>query len=125
MSDLASIRERYLRDEPRVRLGGLAANLARIASFSDHEKHKDPVRDLIVESEHFIEWTARDTELETQAELVSLQLELARWRARLDADWSNEGVRREMAARAHQRAGEVLALSGLLDPASAAMRSES
>lgn len=49
MSDLATIRERYLQDSPCVRLGGLAANLARIASFSNNEEHKGPVRDLIVE----------------------------------------------------------------------------
>ena len=115
MSNLAIIRERYLRDGLGVRLGGLAANLARIASFSDHEEHKGPVRDLIVESEHFIEWTARDTELETQAELVSLQVELARWRARLEADWSDEGARRQMGARAKERSREVLELSGLLE----------
>lgn len=115
MSDLAIIRERYLQDDPRVRLGGLAANLARIASFSDHEEHKGPVQDLIVESEHFIEWTARDTELETQAELVRLQVELARWRARLEADWSDEGARREMGTRAKQRSREVLEWSGLLE----------
>ena len=116
MSDLATIRERYMRDNARVRLGGLAANLARIASFADHEQHKEPVRDLIVESEHFIEWTARDTELETQAELVSLQVELARWRARLEADWFDEGARREMGERAKHRSRQVLELSGLLDP---------
>ena len=55
MTDWTMIRERYMRDEPPVRLGGLAANLARIASFSDNARHRMPVIGLIVESQHFIE----------------------------------------------------------------------
>jgi len=114
MRNLAVIRRRCLQDEPRVRLGGLAADLARIASFSDHDGHKRAVRDLIVEAAHFIEWTATDTTLETQAELVRLQVELACWCARLDADWSNGDARRQMRLRAKEMSEEVLELSGLL-----------
>ena len=55
MRDLTAIRERYLRDELPVRLGGLAANLARIKSFSDHPNHCDVIESLLNESKFFIE----------------------------------------------------------------------
>ena len=55
MKDWKAIRERYLRDTLPLRLGGLAANLARIKSFSDHPDHYDVVENLLNESKFFIE----------------------------------------------------------------------
>jgi len=43
-----------------IRLGGLAANLARIESFSNDPKHDEVVLGLVRESQLFIEWTATD-----------------------------------------------------------------
>jgi hypothetical protein len=114
MKDWRMIRERYLRDEPPVRLGGLAANLARISSFSDNRRHKMPVVGLIVESQHFIEWTVPAVELELQERLVGLQIELARWRTRLDREWEDESVRLEVAAQAKYWSQVVLKMSGLV-----------
>ena len=57
MNDLTAIRDRYLKDELPVRLGGLAANLARIGSFSKNTGNAEPVGDLVSESKWFIEWT--------------------------------------------------------------------
>ena len=68
-------RERYLRDQLSVRLGGLAANLARIRSFSDHPDHRDVVESLLEESKFFIEWTVPDAELDVQTVFVELQLQ--------------------------------------------------
>ncbi len=59
MKDWTAIRDRYLRDEFPVRLGGLAANLARIKSFSDHPDHRDAVESLLEESKFFIEERGR------------------------------------------------------------------
>ena len=41
MKNLEAIQERYLRDPLPVRLGGLAANLARVESFSNHAEHRE------------------------------------------------------------------------------------
>ena len=114
MTDWTKIRERYLRDEPPVRLGGIAANLARIASFSDNARHKMPVTGLVVESQHFIEWMVPAVELGMQERLVDLQIELARWRARLEREWEDESVRREIAAQAKRWSHAVLEMSGLV-----------
>jgi hypothetical protein len=74
MKDRNVIQERYLCDELSIRLGGLAANLARVKSFSDHPDHRDIVESLLDESKFFIEWTALDAEPELQADLVELQI---------------------------------------------------
>ena len=75
MKDGVAIRERCLRDQLSVRLGGVAPNLARIRSFSDHPDHRDVVESLLEESKFFIEWTVPDAELDVQTVFVELQLQ--------------------------------------------------
>ncbi|MBI3611371.1 MAG: hypothetical protein HY204_11830 [Nitrospirae bacterium] len=79
MTRLDAVRERYMRDGLEIRLGGLAANLARLASFSGRMKHHGSVEYLIEESKWFIEWMISDTPPEMQADLVDLQIQLAVW----------------------------------------------
>lgn len=110
----ARIKDRYMQDDLAVRLGGLAANLARISSFLDDIRHMQAVNDLVIESEHFIEWTARDAELKDQERLVELQIELAGRQFRLREDWDDESKRREIADFAKNWSNEVLEMSGLL-----------
>ena len=114
MKDRTAIRERYLRDELPARLGGLAANLARINSFSDHPDHREVVENLLDESKHFIEWTAPDAELALQAELVDLQLQLARWQHAWADIWTDPTQRRTVADQARTWSERVLKRSGLL-----------
>src|SRR5262245_3155210 len=92
--DWSSIRERYLRDGVPTRLGGLAANLSRIRSFVNNEKNKLVVEGLIEESKHFIEWTAEETEIETAAQLVELQVELAIWQIKISHMWFDANQRK-------------------------------
>lgn len=80
------VRERYLRDGISRRLLALAANLARIGSFSKDPRNLSAVKDLVKESEHFIEWTVADLPLDWQARLIDLQIRLARYLCRLDGD---------------------------------------
>ena len=79
MRNQATIKERYLRDPLPIRLGGLAADLARVQSFSDNSNLRDAVEGLLDESRFFIEWMAPDAELEKQVVLVELQRQLTRW----------------------------------------------
>jgi len=108
------IRERYLRDELPVRLGGLAANLARIKSFSDHPGHKDLIGSLLEESKFFIEWTFPDTDLEDQAVLAELQIQLAFWQRRWGKIWADPVQRVAVAEKAHDWSKRVLEMSGIL-----------
>ena len=114
MRDWTALKERYLRDPLPVRLGGLAANLARVRSFSDHPDHCDVVEGLLEESKFFIEWTTRDAALDLQAELVQLQVQLSRWQRAWPAIWAEPARRQAVAEQAQQWSERVLHLSGLL-----------
>ncbi|MDZ7342922.1 MAG: hypothetical protein ONA90_00240, partial [candidate division KSB1 bacterium] len=72
MTKLDRLRERYLQDSIPVRLGGLAANLARVQSFSKHPAHREVVYSILQESKWFIEWTATALDIQEAAELVKL-----------------------------------------------------
>jgi broad specificity phosphatase PhoE len=98
-----------------VRLGGVAANLARIESASANEAHCELVRNMIQDSEFLIEWTAPDAEISTASELVEMQIQLAIWQLKWQTIWSDMERRKQVAAQAGQWSERVLELSGLLD----------
>lgn len=112
------IRERYLKDILPVRLGGVAANLARIVSFSDHPKSAPVVTSLLEESLWFVEWSAPDLlpeRAEEAAQLVDIARELTRWH-RIWNDAQNDPAKRsELAQQAQHWSDEVLKMSGLLE----------
>jgi len=114
MKDRNVIRERYLRDELSIRLGGLAANLARVKSFSDHPDHRDIVESLLDESKFFIEWTALDADSELQADLVELQIQLACWQRSWADIWADPVRRVAVAEQAHAWSERLLEISGLV-----------
>ncbi|MGH7362640.1 MAG: hypothetical protein ACREJ7_02590 [Candidatus Methylomirabilales bacterium] len=102
-----------MRETFPVRLGGLAANLARVKSFSDHPGHGDVVEGLLDESKFFIEWTAPEAGLDVQAELVQLQLQLARWQRAWANIWADPRRRTAVAEQAGAWSERVLEMSGL------------
>ena len=114
MKDWTPIRERFMRDDLPVRLGGLAANLSRIKSFSQNEANRSVVKSLIEESKHFIEWTASEAEIETAAKLVELQLELVRWQSKLEQFWPDPIQRKQLAEKSSAWSQQVLESSGLI-----------
>ncbi len=114
MRNQAVIRERYLRDPLPIRLGGLAADLARVQSFSDNSNMRDAVAGLLEESRFFIEWTAPDAELEKQVALVELQRQLTRWQRSWVHIWADPTRRVAMAEQAGVWSERVLGMSGLL-----------
>ena len=114
MKDWTIIRERYMRDPLPVRLGGLAANLSRMKSFSANEASRDTVASLIDESKMFIEWTAAQTEVEIAAKLVELQVQLALWQLRWQNVWDDNSRRSQFAKQSSIWSKQVLEMSGLL-----------
>ena len=114
MKDWTSIQERYLRDAIPLRLGALAANLSRIKSFATHDTSRETVASLIEESRFFIEWTASETATDIAAQLVELQIQLARWQYRWAQIWSDPTQRQQVAEQSSVWSERVLALSGLL-----------
>ena len=104
-----TLRERYLRDPLPIRLGGLAADLARIASFAQNPLNRDAVTSLLEESKYFAEWTAPDAPIDIQAALAEVQTSLARWQRR----WLAGTPAPQMQEQAQRWSDQLLALSGL------------
>jgi hypothetical protein len=111
------IRARYLRDTTPVRLGGLAANLARVKTFSCHAGGRDAVESVIDESKHFIDWAGPELEIDVAAELLTLQRQLVRWQRHLNDVWDDPGRRHDLSEAAGKWSNRVLQLSGLLQEA--------
>ena len=114
MKDWTEIRERYLSDGISIRLGGLAANLRRIKSFASQDANRVAVESLIEESKYFIEWTALETGMDTAAELVELQIELAYWQRKWERLWEDPIRRNQVAEQSQIWSDRILNLSGLL-----------
>jgi hypothetical protein len=117
MTDRTAIRTRYLRDPLPVRLGGIAANLARVRSFAAHDAHGFAVAQLIEESAFFIEWMAPDAPLDVQVALLDLQRLLARWRRHWEVIWLDPSRRAETASQAKAWSDRLLVLVGHLQAA--------
>jgi hypothetical protein len=114
MNNLAQRRERYLKDNLQIRLGGLAANLARIGSFVKNPNNREAVKSLIEESKFFIEWTACDAEVENSAKLIELQIEIALRERQFENDWDNEESRLNFGQQAKIWSEQVLQNAGLI-----------
>ena len=118
MTLLEPIRDRYLRDGVPTRLGGLAANLARISSFASQapgtEHSLAPVTHLLEESKWFIEWTGAEVPEAARPELVELQIQLALWQRAWVTRRMTEDQRHAMIAQAKAWSTRLLELSGLL-----------
>jgi hypothetical protein len=115
MKDWTQIRARYVRDDLPVRLGGLAANLNRIKSFSANEASQAVVESLIDESKMFIEWTAAQVDVNTAEKLVDMQIQLARWQLQWKIIWPDASKRNQVAEQSALWSKQVLELSGLLN----------
>ena len=114
MTKLEAKKERYLRDPIPIRLGGLAANLARVKSFSTNPANGDAVYGLFDESKYFIEWLAAETDIDTASALAGFQLQIALWQLNWNQRWDDENTRAEMARASAEWSQKILERSGLL-----------
>jgi len=115
MSKLEKLRSRYLQDSVAIRLGGLAANLARVASFSKNEGNREAVLATFQESKWFIEWTAGELDFQAAAELIYLQVQMALWQLRSDKKWNDNSWRSELINQSQQWSQRILQMSGLIN----------
>ena len=108
------IMERFLQFNNSLRLGSLAANLARIYSFTTKLNYKDGVETMLDESKFFIDWMAKDSDMDTRIYLLGLQRQLAVWRFNLSKLWDSEEKKNEMADCAKKYSDEIIVKSRLL-----------
>lgn len=104
----AAIRQRYLRDSLPTRIGGLAADLARLSSCAGNPLNQQAVRSLLEEGKYFAEWSAPDAPPEVQAELAEVQVTLAVWERR----WLAGNPAPTMQAEAREWSDRLLKLAG-------------
>lgn len=115
MTNLEERKVRYLRDSLSIRIGGIAANLARVGSFVAFPQGKIAVGGLLEESKYFIEWTAAEFDIAMTVELVDLQRKLVRWHRNIDRFWDDEVTRMAVGAEAIGLSEMLLERSGLLN----------
>ncbi len=108
-----SRRESYLRQPVPMRLGGIAADFARIASFAEIPANA-AVESLMEESKAFIEWAAPDLDIELAVRLIEIQRRVARWHLAWPEVQNDASQRRELANQAQAWSNEILDMSGLL-----------
>ncbi|MEW6041861.1 MAG: hypothetical protein AB1633_10095, partial [Elusimicrobiota bacterium] len=106
-------RSRYLMDTLPVRLGGLAANFARIKSFSDNPAHSKVVESLLEESKFFIEWLTPEAGLDLQEQLVNIQIQLALWQQNWQKIWNEVPKRTAVTEQIKHWSEWILKESGL------------
>jgi len=111
MKDMDSRYDRFMQDPPAIRLGGIAANLARVASFAGNPLNRQAVLDLIEESKWFIEWAGPSEDADMAARLAEIQVALAVTEARMrSGNADTAALSRDAAAWSD----ELLDMSGLL-----------
>ncbi len=114
----AEIHARYMKDALPIRLGGIAADLARVFSFSQNPRSAPVLETLMEESRYFIEWSAPDLlpdRVEDAARLVEIQRGLTDWYFNWAAVQNDVTQRAKLAAQAQQWSDEILKMSGLLE----------
>jgi hypothetical protein len=115
MNNLNTIKERFMKDPLQVRLGGIAANLARVYSFSKNPLNKTAVENLLDESKYFIEWTANDSDTVIKEFLVHLQIQIALWQLNYSNIWDNDLKKLELSNASKEYSNKILELSGLIN----------
>jgi hypothetical protein len=113
MKDWTAKRDRYLSESVPNRLGELAANLARIASFCSNDLNRDAMASLIEESKFSIEWTAIDARVRWAAELVECQVQLARWKLGWSSICADEAKRKTVTEQAKSWSKRIVGISRL------------
>ncbi len=114
MMNFTAIRTRYLRDPLPIRIGGIAANLARMRSFSLNDANREIVESVLNESKWFIEWTAVEIDVDRAAVLVELQIQLAQWQRSLPEIWQDAEKRQTLIEELRSWSRRILNISGLL-----------
>ncbi|NUM56110.1 MAG: hypothetical protein HUU46_20915 [Candidatus Hydrogenedentes bacterium] len=108
-----------MRDNLSVRIGGIAANLSRIYSFSQDIGSCEEVLDLINETIHFVNWTMIDPTIEcsTSHVLADLAALLETWKRTCQSNWVDDTERLVISSAAQEWAQRILQCSGLLNRA--------
>lgn len=105
---------RYLNDPPEVQLGGIAANLARIRSFSQDPNHREIVRGLADETALYLRNATVSNDSAIDLELAQLGKQLELWVAILTDPSASSDSLASVADQAGKWSQRLIEGSGLL-----------
>ena len=115
MRNRLEIQERFLKESPEMRLGHLASDLARIASFMEMQIRVEAVKDVMEESKFFAEWAARDVKPEVQIFLAEIQSFIAKKELELDSLSNNQKWKKEVSEYVRACSDGLLKKAGFID----------
>lgn len=113
MKNLASIKARFLKDSFNIKIGNLAADLARLSTFSENSKNRRVLEDILEESKFFIEWVTPEAPLEVQILLSEIQPKLALWQRHLLQQKEDAAEIEELKEMTKSWSASLIELSGL------------
>lgn len=115
MRNQIEIQERFLKEDGKMRLGHLASDLSRIASFIEMQLDTNVVCDVIEEAKLFAEWTAQGREFEMQTFLAEIQSTLAQRELELSSLLRDPGRKIEFIRFLKTSSSHLLKKAGFLE----------
>ena len=112
MKNLPAIRERFLQENTQMKLGHLASDLARIASLLNMQAGEKALQNVMEETKFFAEWTAPDTDPETQAFLLEIRSLITEKELEWDSLSNDENWRDETAKCLRNLSNKLLKKAG-------------
>ena len=114
MKNSAERLNRYLSDPPKVQIGGIAANLARIRSFSQNPDNRAIVRGLVEETALFLRNAKVPNDSAIATDLARLQTLLELWGAILTDPTASPESLASVADQAGNWSRQLIEGTGLL-----------
>lgn len=96
-----------------MRMGHLASDLLRVATFLKDRADINTVGDILEESKFFIEWTMADAPSEVQVLFADIQPRLALWQYRLSQRKKDIVEIEELQKSAKDWSAQLIDMSGL------------
>lgn len=115
MRNQPEIQERFFRESPEMRLGHLASDLSRIASFIEMQAKTEAIKAVIEESKFFAEWAAQDAKPEIQMSLAEIQSFLTQKELELNSLSDNHEWKKEVSQYVRACSDGLLKKAGLID----------
>jgi len=115
MNNLVEIQRRFLREGPKMRLGHLASDLSRVASFIEMGTDGKAVKAVMEEGKFFAEWTAEKVDLEIQILLAEIQCFLAQKESEWDVSFKMDSWRQDVIRQVRNWSQELLQRAGFIE----------
>ena len=109
MKDIGYLKERYLQDPLKTRIGNLASDFSRLEWLCTHPKESAGCEELFRQMKYFTEWIAEDkTPLDLQETMADIQIRVAMWERVWPRLGKESAFRNAVAREAHAWSNKLL-----------------